>query len=318
VLAAHEWARARRVPIRVLGGGSNLVVADEGIEALVVKIALRGVNASLIDGAAELTAAAGEPWDDLVRDSVERGWAGLECLSGIPGLVGATPMQNVGAYGQEVSETVILVRALDTCTGRIMAFENRECRFGYRESMFRSDAPGRYVILSVAYRLRPRGAPTVRYADVEKDLGAREIAKPSLTDVRASVIAIRRSKSMVIDPADANRRSCGSFFTNPIIPGAELAAVESRAGDRTMPRWALPTGQVKLSAAWLIERAGFTRGRAEGPVGLSTRHALAIVAHDDARAGDVVAFARRVQSAVVERFGVRLTPEPVFWGLPAL
>jgi len=318
VLEACEWACARRLPIRVLGGGSNLVVADEGVDGLVVKIALRGVDTREAHGAVELTAAAGEPWDELVELSVDHGWAGFECLSGIPGLVGATPMQNVGAYGQEVSETVILVRALDTCTGRIMAFENRECRFGYRESMFRSDAPGRYVILSVAYRLRPRGAPTVRYADVEKDLAAREIAKPSLTDVRASVIAIRRSKSMVLDPADANRRSCGSFFTNPIIPGAELAAVESRAGDRTMPRWALPTGQVKLSAAWLIERAGFTRGRAEGPVGLSTRHALAIVAHDDARAGDVVAFARRVQSAVVERFGVRLTPEPVFWGLPAL
>jgi len=318
VLAACEWARARRLPIRVLGGGSNLVVADEGVDGLVVRIALRGIDTREAHGVVELTAAAGERWDELVALCVDRGWAGFECLSGIPGLVGATPMQNVGAYGQDVSETVILVRALDTCNGRIRTFENRECRFGYRDSMFRSDAPGRYVILSVAYRLRPRGAATVRYADVEKDLAARGIAKPSLIDVRASVIAIRRSKSMVLDSADANRRSCGSFFTNPIIPGAELAAVESRAGDRTMPRWALPTGQVKLSAAWLIERAGFTRGCAEGPVGLSTRHALAIVAHDGARAGDVVAFARRVQSAVVDRFGVRLAQEPVFWGMPAL
>ena len=318
VLEACEWARARRLPIRVLGGGSNLVVADEGVDGLVVKMALRGIDTREARGVVELTAAAGEPWDELVGLSVDHGWAGFECLSGIPGLVGATPMQNVGAYGQEVSETVIVVRALDTSIGRIMTFENRECRFGYRDSLFRSDAPGRYVILSVAYRLRPRGAATVRYADVEKDLAARGIAKPSLTDVRASVIAIRRSKSMVLDAADSNRRSCGSFFTNPIIPGTELAAVESRAGDRAMPRWALPTGHVKLSAAWLIERAGFTRGRAEGPVGLSTKHALAIVAHDGARAADVVAFARRVQSAVVERFGVRLTPEPVFWGMPAL
>ncbi|MGH7303381.1 MAG: UDP-N-acetylmuramate dehydrogenase [Candidatus Rokuibacteriota bacterium] len=315
VLEAHDWARTRRVPIRVLGGGSNLVVADEGIDGLVVKIALRGVDSREAHGVVELTAAAGEPWDELVRLSVERGWAGFECLIGIPGLVGATPMQNVGAYGQEVSETVILVRALDTCSGRIMTLENRECRFGYRDSMFRSDEPGRHVILSVAYRLRPRGAPTVRYADVEKDLAARGIAKPSLTDVRASVIAIRRAKSMVLDTRDANGRSCGSFFTNPIIPGAELAAVESRAGDRAMPRWVLPDGQVKLSAAWLIERAGYTRGLAEGPVGLSTKHALAIVAHDGARACDVVAFARRIQTAVVDRFGVRLTPEPVFWGV---
>jgi UDP-N-acetylmuramate dehydrogenase len=317
VLEAHDWARTRRVPIRVLGGGSNLVIADEGIDGLVVKLALRGVDTREAHGVVELTAAAGEPWDELVRLCVEHGWAGFECLSGIPGLVGATPMQNVGAYGQEVSETVILVRALDTCSGRIMTFENRGCRFGYRDSMFRSDEPGRHVILSVAYRLRPRGGPTVRYADVENDLAARGIAKPSLADVRASVIAIRRSKSMVLDPRDANRRSCGSFFTNPIIPGAELAAVESRAGDRAMPRWPLPGGQVKLSAAWLIERAGYTRGRAEGAVGLSTRHALAIVAHDGARACDVVAFARRIQTAVVDRFGVRLTPEPVFWGVAA-
>ena len=317
VLAAHEWARTRRVPLRVLGGGSNLVVADEGVDALVVKIAVRGVSARLVDGVAELTAAAGEPWDEMVRESVARGWAGLECLSGIPGLVGATPMQNVGAYGQEVSDSVSRVRVLDTSTGRIVAFANRECRFGYRDSLFRSGEPGRYVVLSVSYRLRPNGRAAVRYADVEKDLAARGVATPSLADVRASVIAIRRSKSMVLDSQDENRRSCGSFFTNPIIPSAELAAVKSRAGDPSMPRWPLPGGQVKLSAAWLIERAGYARGHADGPVGLSTRHALAIVAHDGARACDVVAFARRVQAAVAERFGVRLTPEPVFWGVTA-
>ncbi len=317
VFAALDWARGRRLPIRVLGGGSNLVVADDGIDGVVVKIALRGIDTREAHGVVEVTAAAGEPWDELVRGCVDHGWAGFECLSGIPGLVGATPMQNVGAYGQEVSETVILVRALDTCTRRIMTFENRECRFGYRDSLFRSEEPGRYVILSVCYRLRPRGAPTVRYADVEKDLAARGVAKPSLTDVRESVITIRRSKSMVLDPRDANRRSCGSFFTNPIVPAGDLAAIESRAGDPAMPRWPVPGGQVKLSAAWLIERAGYTRGSADGPVGLSTNHALAIVAHDGARARDVVAFARRVQTAVVDRFGVRLTPEPVFWGVAA-
>jgi len=317
VLAALEWARGRGVPLYVLGGGSNLVVGDEGIEALVVKIALRGVDTHETDGAVELTAAAGEPWDVLVARTVERGWAGLESLSGIPGLVGATPMQNVGAYGQEVSETVTVVRALDTSTGSIVSFKNRECRFTYRDSLFRSGEPGRYVVLSVSYRLRPNGRAAVRYADVEKDLAARGVATPSLADVRASVIAIRRSKSMVLDSQDENRRSCGSFFTNPIIPSAELAAVKSRAGDPSMPRWPLPDGQVKLSAAWLIERAGYARGHADGPVGLSTRHALAIVAHDGARACDVVAFARRVQAAVAERFGVRLTPEPVFWGVTA-
>lgn len=314
VITAHEWAQARRVPLRVLGGGSNLVIADEGVDALVVKIALRGVNARLVEGAAELTAAAGEPWDDLVRDSVQRGWAGLECLSGIPGLVGATPMQNVGAYGQEVADTVGGVRVFDTFTGRIVTFSNRECRFGYRVSVFRSGAPGRYVVLSVSYRLRPGGAATVRYVDVEKALAARGITTPTLGDVRAGVLAIRRSKSMVLDPHDENRRSCGSFFTNPIIEGDALGPVAARAGDASMPRWALSDGRVKLSAAWLIERAGFTRGLTDGPVGLSTRHALAVVAHDNARAKDVVLFARRLQSAVEQRFGVRLTPEPVFWG----
>jgi UDP-N-acetylmuramate dehydrogenase len=314
VLAAYEWARARRIPLRVLGGGSNLVVADEGGVALVVKIAVRGVNARLVDGAAELTAAAGEPWDDLVRDSVERGWAGLECLSGIPGLVGATPMQNVGAYGQEVSESVSSVRVLDTSTGRVVAFANRECRFDYRDSVFRSGEPGRYVVLSVSYQLRPGGAATVRYVDVEKALAARGIPTPTLADVRAGVLAIRRSKSMVLDPHDENRRSCGSFFTNPIVPGDALAAVAARAADAAMPRWLLPDGRVKLSAAWLIERAGFTRGLTDGAVGLSTRHSLAVVAHDNACAKDVVLFARRLQSAVEQRFGVRLTPEPVFWG----
>ena len=314
VLAAFEWARARRLPLRVLGGGSNLVVADEGVDGLVVKIALRGVGTRGENGAVELTAAAGEPWDELVRESVERGWAGLECLSGIPGLVGATPMQNVGAYGQEVSDTVSGVRALDTSTGRIVTFANRECGFGYRDSRFRSGEPGRYVVLAVSYRLRPDGRATLRYADVEKDLASRGIATPTLAEVRASVIAIRRSKSMVLDPRDENRRSCGSFFTNPIIPGGALAAVEARAGDPAMPRWALPDGRVKLSAAWLIERAGFTRGLTDGPIGLSTRHTLAVVAHDGARAKDVVVFARRLQAAVEQRFGVRLTPEPVFWG----
>ena len=179
-----------------------------------VKIAVRGVSTRLVDGAAELTAAAGEPWDELVRQSVERGWAGLECLSGIPGLVGATPMQNVGAYGQEVSDSVSSVRVLDTSTGRIVAFANRACRFGYRDSLFRSGEPGRHVVLSVSYRLRPDGPATVRYADVEKALAPRGIARPTLADVRASVLAIRRSKSMVLDPHDENRRSCGSFFTN--------------------------------------------------------------------------------------------------------
>jgi UDP-N-acetylmuramate dehydrogenase len=313
VREALAWARGRDLAFRVLGGGSNLVVADAGVDGLVVKIALRGVSARETDGAVDLTAAAGEPWDDLVRHAVERGWAGLECLSGIPGLVGATPIQNVGAYGQDVSESVIAVRALDTGDGSVVTLSPRQCGFGYRNSMFKSRAPGRYVVLAVTYRLIKGGAPAVRYADVERHLAARGIGAPSLADARNAVLAIRRAKSMVLEPGDENRRSCGSFFVNPVVTAVECARVQAAASDPAMPRWPEADGRVKLSAAWLIERAGFTRGQAEGPVGLSTRHALAVVAHEGARASDVLAFARRLQAAVEERFGVRLTPEPVVW-----
>ena len=299
----------------MLGGGSNLFVADDAVEALVVRLVLRGGESREADGAVEVTAAAGEPWDDFVRLTVERGWAGLECLSGIPGLVGATPIQNVGAYGQEVSDTITRVRALDTHLGAIVDVPAARCGFAYRDSAFKQREPGRFVVLAVTYRLTPGGPPALRYADVERHLAERGVRAPRLTDVRESVLAIRRAKSMVIDPADPNRRSCGSFFTNPIIPPEALPDVERHAVDATMPRWPQPDGRVKLSAAWLIEHAGFRRGQREGAVGLSTRHALAIVAHDGARAADVLAFAGRVQQAVAERFGVRLAPEPVYGGV---
>jgi UDP-N-acetylmuramate dehydrogenase len=315
VLAAATWARQRSVPLRVLGGGSNLVVADAGVNALVVRIALRGVRSQERDGVVDVTAAAGEPWDDLVALAVARGWAGLECLSGIPGLVGATPIQNVGAYGQEVSDTVVAVRALDTTTGAVATIAAADCGFAYRDSAFKREAPGRWIVLAVTYRLTPDGAPAVSYADVQRHLAGHGVDAPRLADVREAVLSIRRSKSMVLDdPADPNRRSCGSFFLNPVIDAAEATAVAARAGETSMPRWPQPDGRVKLSAAWLIEHAGFARGERAGAVGLSTRHTLAIVAHDGARTADVLAFARRVQETVHTRFGVQLTPEPVLWG----
>ena len=317
VLRALEWAQARGVPFLALGGGSNLVVADTGVEACVVKLALRGITTKDAAGAVEVTASAGEPWDELVAFVVARGWAGLECLSGIPGLVGATPIQNVGAYGQEVSETLVAVRALDTTAGRVVDVAARECGFAYRDSRFKRDEPGRYVILSVTYCLTPGGAPCVRYAEVERHLASRGLHAASLVEVRDSVLAIRRSKSMVIETADENRRSCGSFFTNAVVDPADAERVARAAGEADMPRWPQPDGRVKLSSAWLIERAGYRRGHREGPVGLSTRHALAVVAHDGASAADVVGFARRVAAAVETRFGVRLTPEPVYWGFDA-
>jgi len=310
---ALAWSRARGVALRILGGGSNVVVADAGIEALVVRVGLRGVTTREVGHVVDLTAAAGEPWDDLVALAVARGWAGLECLSGIPGLVGATPLQNVGAYGQEVSDTVVAVRALDTTAGEAVTLSPAECGFAYRDSAFKSREAGRYVVLAVTYRLRPGAAPTLGYADVERAIAARGLTAPTLADVRASVLAIRRTKSMVLDPGDPNRRSCGSFFTNPIVPPEAAERVAERAGDPTLPRWPQADGGVKLSAAWLIERAGFRRGQREGAVGLSTAHALAIVAHDGARAADVLSFARRLQASVAERFGVSLGLEPAVW-----
>ena len=314
VLAALRWAQEGGVDLHVLGGGSNLVVADAGVDGLVVKIALRGVSSREAGDGVEVTAAAGEPWDALVAHVVERGWAGLECLSGIPGLVGATPIQNVGAYGQEVSQTVTAVRVLDRRTGETVTRVRDDCAFGYRTSRFKSGEPDRFIVLSVTYRLLSGGAPAVRYADVESDLARRGIARPSLADVRSSVLAIRRSKSMVLDPHDPNRRSCGSFFLNPVVDQSSFERVSLAAGDPSMPCWREGDERVKLSAAWLIEHAGFRRGDGPGPVALSTRHSLAIVCREGARAADVTAFAREIRARVEARFSIRLVPEPVFWG----
>lgn len=336
--AALGWARDEGLPAVLLAGGSNVVVADAGVDGLVVRMAQRGVRrdrgretaeaggdriaAESSSGGAAIelwTVAAGEPWDPLVERAVAAGLAGIECLSGIPGTAGATPIQNVGAYGQEVSQTVCAVRALDRSQRAIATLTPAECRFAYRDSLFKSGAPGRHVVLAVTYRLVPGGPPAVRYAEVARHLETRGVPPPSLADVRAAVLAIRRAKSMVIAPGDENRRSCGSFFVNPVVAADVAASVRARAGGGlAMPCWPEPGGRAKLSAAWLIERAGFARGHRAGPVGLSSRHALAIVAHDGARARDVVAFARLVRDRVEDRFGIRLAPEPVFWGLPGL
>jgi UDP-N-acetylmuramate dehydrogenase len=316
VRAALAWADREGLPLLVLGGGSNLVVADAGVDAVVLRVARRGVETREVAGAIEVTAGAGELWDDLVALTVERGWAGLECLSGIPGLVGATPIQNVGAYGQEVADTVTAVEVFDREEGRVRALDPAACRFRYRDSVFRRETPGRHVILTVTYRLRPGGPAMVRYDELRRHLAASGRAAPTLGDVRAAVLAIRRAKSMVLDPADPNRRSCGSFFLNPVLPAEAAAQVAKRVGDPAMPSWPEPDGRVKLSAAWLLEQAGFRRGDRTGSVGLSTRHVLAVVAHEGARAADVVTFARRLRDEVESRLGVRLVPEPVFWGFP--
>ena len=314
--AAAAWARDDKMPLFVLGGGSNLVVADEGHPGLVVHLDLRGVSAVEEDGTVLVTAGAGEAWDPFVARCVERGWAGLECLSGIPGRVGATPIQNVGAYGQDVSETIERVDALDLSSGATVSLGGAECGFAYRDSRFKREDSGRFLITGVSFRLRPGGPPAVRYPELERALlGA---TGPTLADVRATVIALRRRKSMVIDPDDENRRSVGSFFMNPLVAAADAESVRARvdaADAASMPAFPAADGRVKLSAAWLIERSGLLRGHGEGPVGLSTRHTLAIVNRGGATARQVVAFARSVRDRVRDRFGVALRPEPVFVNL---
>jgi UDP-N-acetylmuramate dehydrogenase len=319
ICAAVDWARARDLPLLVLGGGSNVVLADEGHPGLVLHVATRGLEVRTVLDRVEVTAEAGEPWDDLVASAVSHGWAGVECLSGIPGLVGATPIQNVGAYGQEVSETVTSVEALDLHTGRRVRLANEECGFAYRDSRFKSAEKGRFIVLRVTYTLRPGGPPAVRYAELTRLLAEGATAPPSLGDVREAVLTLRKRKSMVLDPEDPDSRSVGSFFTNPIVPTAVAEEVETvlrRDGllgeGEQAPRFPAREGYVKLSAAWLIERAGLTRGYRRGSVGLSTRHALAIVNCGGAGSADVVALAREVRDRVRGRFGVTLVPEPVF------
>jgi UDP-N-acetylmuramate dehydrogenase len=319
ILEALRWADSRRLPIAVVGGGSNLVVADGGFPGLVIRIGTRGRRFERGNSQVALTATAGEPWDDLVAETVARDLAGLECLSGIPGRVGATPIQNVGAYGQEVADTIRSVRVLDRGTLQIRELAPADCAFAYRDSRFKRE-PDRFVILAVTFELRLGGAPTLRYRELAEALAG--TAKPSLSQVRSSVLALRRKKSMVLAADDPNRRSVGSFFTNPIVSAAEAAEVATRAhsadllaADADLPRWPADGGRVKLSAGWLIERAGFPKGLRRGPVGLSNAHALALVHHGGGSASALVDLAREIRDTVRARFGVTLVPEPTFLGL---
>jgi UDP-N-acetylmuramate dehydrogenase len=305
-----RWAAARGVPVFVLGGGSNLVVGDAGFDGLVLRVAPRGLTFS---GAEVLEARAGEPWDEVVAAAVARDLAGLECLSGIPGLTGATPIQNVGAYGQEVAETIRSVRVLERHTLTVKELPPAACGFGYRDSAFKR-APDEHVVLSVTFALRPGGPPTLRYAEL------RDAVAPgsSLAEVRDAVVALRRKKSMVLDPADPNRRSAGSFFMNPVVSERDANRVAAQAvGEgliaraEDMPRY--PAGdRVKLAAGWLIERSGLAKGLRRGPVGISTRHALALVHHGGGQTRDLLALARHIRDTVYTQFAIRLVPEPVF------
>ncbi|MGH7434892.1 MAG: UDP-N-acetylmuramate dehydrogenase [Polyangiaceae bacterium] len=307
-----DAVREGREGLFVLGGGSNVVIGDDGVPGLVARMAMRGIDAKREDGRVVVDVAAGEDWDTLVARAVDEGWRGVECLSGIPGLVGGTPIQNVGAYGQEVSETIVSVRVFDRRAGAFAVVDASDCGFGYRASVFkRSD---RWIVTSVrfAFDLADDGAP-VRYAELAKALCVGEGQRAPMRDVRETVLRLRRGKGMVLDPADPDSVSAGSFFVNPIVDERTAAEVEVRAGVRP-PRFDAGEGKWKLAAAWLVERAGFVKGWGEGRVGVSRKHALALVNRGGASAAELIAAARTIRDGVKGRFGVELEPEPVFVG----
>ncbi len=315
-----RWAGRRRVLVAVAAGGSNLVVSDQGFDGLVVVPAMTGLELERRGDEVGVLVGAGETWDEMVERTVGEGLAGLECLSGIPGSTGATPIQNVGAYGQEVGEVVDSVLALDRRTLEAVELPAGACGFGYRTSVFRR-RPERHVVIEVRFRLEPGGPPSLRYPELERQVRER-CERPGLAEVRREVIALRRSKSMVLDdPEDPNRRSVGSFFVNPVVTAEHLRRIERRArstgavaGAGKVPRFSTGEDRFKVPAAWLIEASGFARGTRRGPVGLSSRHALALVHHGGGRTADLVAFAAEIRDAVRVRFGVTLRPEPTFLG----
>jgi UDP-N-acetylmuramate dehydrogenase len=292
----------------LLGGGSNIVVADEGIPGTVVQVGSSGIDVvtGTAAGSALVTVAAGESWADFVARAVQEGWSGIEALAGIPGSVGAAPIQNIGAYGQEVAETITQVRALDRLSGETITLENSECRFSYRNSRFKGSE--RFVILNVTFRLAlSRRSGPVRYRELAARLGVRPQSRVPAWALRDAVLELRRSKGMLLDPADADTRSAGSFFMNPIL--------KKRAADQLpaeAPRWPMHDGQIKTSAAWLIEQAGFSRGYGpqHGRVALSGKHTLALTNRGGAKTADLLELAREVRAGVQAAFDVTLVPEP--------
>jgi UDP-N-acetylmuramate dehydrogenase len=315
LIGAVQAADAAGQPLLVLGGGSNIVVADAGFPGWVVRVAVRGRDSEAApDGAVHVTAAAGEVWDDVAAWTLERGWAGLEALSGIPGTVGAAPVQNIGAYGAEAADVIVSVRAFDRADGRVRTWPAADCAFGYRTSRFKRE-PGRHVVLAVACRLRQaaQSAP-VAYAELADRLGVRLGERAGAAAVRAAVLGLRRAKGMLLDPADHDTWSAGSFFTNPVLTPQQAAALPAAA-----PRYPQPDGAVKTSAAWLIEQAGFAKGHGSGPARLSGRHVLALTNRGGATAADLLALAAEVRAGVRAAYGVTLEPEPVLVGcaLPA-
>lgn len=314
-------ADAAGEPVLVLAGGSNVVVADEGFGGTVVRVATRGIKAfQMGDGQVRLDVAAGEDWDALVEACVGDRLSGIEALSGIPGSVGATPIQNVGAYGQEVADVIIGVRALDRLSGEVHDLDPEACLFDYRSSVFKRD-PERWLVLRVSFALeRTALSEPVRYAELAARLEVAEGERAPIAELREAVLALRRGKGMVLDPDDVDTVSAGSFFTNPILRARDFEAFAQRAAERLgadlrPPAWPVPPRAVKTSAAWLIERAGFARGHGNPDgIAISSKHTLALCNRGAGTTAELVALAREIAGAVREAFGVQLVPEPVFVG----
>jgi len=324
---AVSFAKSRDLPLFILGGGSNLVIADSGWPGLVLRIGIGGITTPELDTAtpadAKSTAVlfsvgAGVNWDDFVAQAITQNCAGVECLSGIPGSAGGTPVQNVGAYGQEVSDTIESVRAFDLQRNISAILPKPACGFRYRTSIFNTNARGRYIILRVNYRLKRGGAPNLKYADLQNHFAAQLAAKktPSLSETRDAVCAIRRSKGMLIVPGDEDCRSAGSFFKNPILTEEQFKALSDRAAAQSLaiPSYPALDAQHKISAAWLVEHSGFSKGYVAGNAGISHKHALALINRGDAKASDIVALKEEIQSKVEAQWGISLEPEPVFVG----
>jgi UDP-N-acetylmuramate dehydrogenase len=318
VVEAVEWATQRDLPLFILGGGSNLLVADRGFDGLVLKIELRGIEVAKVPGSGGRTiyrAAAGEDWDTFVERTVQDGCTGIECLAGIPGSVGGTPVQNVGAYGQEVAAAIERVRAFDVEQRAFVEFSEAECGFAYRKSRFNQEDRGKYVVTRVDYRLTPGGVPAVRYGDLQRELAAiaAEGREPGLTEVAAAVRRVRRSKGMLMVEGDPDCASAGSFFKNPLLCVAHMQGIGEMCA-KEPPHYVAGEGVVKVPAAWLIEQAGFSKGYRRGAAGISTRHTLALTNRGGATAQEILALADEIKETVKSRFRVQLEMEPVMLG----
>jgi UDP-N-acetylmuramate dehydrogenase len=308
---AVQFARAKNLPLFVLGGGSNLIVSDQGWPGLTLKVAISGVQERREKGKTLFRVGAGEEWDRFVAHAVARDCAGVECLSGIPGSVGGTPVQNVGAYGQEVSETIESILASDLKRSQIRELSNQDCGFSYRSSVFNTSERERFIILEVTYALAPGSSPHMEYADLKKYFAGRS-SLPTLAETRDAVLKIRASKGMLIIPGDPDCRSAGSFFKNPVLTSEQYGEISSRAtsGGLQIPSYPALAAQHKVSAAWLVEHSGFRKGYVAGRAGISSKHALAIVNLGGATAADILRLKADIQERVQKTWGIELQPEP--------